>query len=82
MGTENERTSFVRGIAAVIYKWILNFNLFEERYNDAHGRRNEIITTRMYLILMILGLMVVIFYASVVEYSITYHVGKNNFASE
>ena len=60
-----------------IRKWISNFNLFEHAYNDAYGRRTEIITTRIYSISMFIGLMVIIFYASLVEYSVTYRVRED-----
>jgi hypothetical protein len=73
----NERVSNGRKLFDTIRKWISNFNLFEHGYNDAHGRRTEIITTRIYLILMFIGLIVIIFYASLVQYSITYRVRED-----
>ena len=54
---------------------MINLNLFKEYYNDAIGRRNEIIMTRCYLLLMTIGLIVILFYASLVEHTLTYHVG-------
>ena len=72
----NERVSLGRKIFNLIRTSILNLNVFEETYNDAHGRRNEIIATRVYVIVMIIGLVVIIFYTSLVGYTLTYRVRK------
>ena len=72
----NERVSLGRKIFNLIRTSILNLNVFEETYNDAHGRRDEIIATRVYVIVMIIGLVVIIFYTSLVGYTLTYRVRK------
>lgn len=72
----NEKVSFCNKIITFIRTSFLNLNLFEASYNDAHGRRNEIVATRVYVMAVIIGLAVITFYASVVEYSVTYRVSK------
>lgn len=71
-----ERVSCHRKMIAFIRRSLLNFDLFEASYNDAHGRRNEIVATRIYIVAMIIGLTGITFYASLVEYSVTYRVSK------
>ena len=58
----------------LIRTWVLTFNLFKQAYNDAHGRRNEILSTRLYIILMLFGFIVIGFYSSLTEHQLTYHV--------
>ncbi len=73
--SSNRNVSYIKKLFVTIRKQVLNFNLFKEEYNDVHGRRNELLTTRLYVILMIIGLIVIVFYASLVEHTLTYHVG-------
>ena len=73
----NETISFGRKICNLIRTSILNLNLFEAGYNDDHGRRNEIISTRVYSVSIIIGLAVITAYASLIEYSVTYRVGED-----
>ena len=55
-----------------IYQFIINFNLFEEIHYDEYRRRNEILSTRVYILLMIIGFIVIVLYASIVPYTLTY----------
>ena len=57
-----------------IHQWIVTFNLFKQPYNDDHGRRNEILATRIYVLLMSIAIIVIVFYASI-GHALTYHVG-------
>ena len=59
-----------------IREQIISLNLFKQHYNDVTGRRNEIITTRCYVLLMMVGMTVIVFYASLVEHTLTYHVRR------
>jgi len=54
--------------------WISEFNLFKKAYNDVQGRRNELLTTRVYVILMSVGLIVILLYGSLVEHTLTFNV--------
>lgn len=58
----------------MIHEGIVTLNLFKDPYNDEHGRRNEIISTRIYIVFMIIGVIVITFYASIIEHTLTYHV--------
>ena len=75
----SDKVSYRGKIFGLIRTSLLNLNLFEAHYNDAHGRRNEIIATRVYLAALIIGLTVITFYASLVEYSVTYRVRNGIF---
>lgn len=63
----------------IIHQRIVNFNLFKEAYNDDHGRRNEILTTRIYVLLMIIAVIIIVFYALITEHTVTYYVRWNFF---
>ena len=58
-----------------IHRLVIKFNLFKHPYNDDHGRRNEIIATRIYVLLMIVAVVIIAFYALITEHTLTYHVG-------
>ena len=60
---------------ADIHRLIINLNLFKYPYNDDHGRRNEIIATRIYVLLMIVAAIIIAFSTLITEHTYTYHVG-------
>jgi hypothetical protein len=70
----NEPRSSMKKMSDKAHKRIVTFNLFKHPYNDADGRRNEILATRLYVLLMIGGVVVIVFYALIVEHTLTYHV--------
>ena len=72
--SSEENISFVTTMRNKIYQWTMNYNLFEDSYTSEHTRRNEILSTRLYLLLMIIGLIAITFYTSIIQHTITYHV--------
>lgn len=57
-----------------ICKRIVNLNLFEEAHRDENRRKNEIISTRIYILLMIIGFIIIVLYASTIPYTLIYTV--------
>lgn len=70
----NDARSSMKKMFDKAREWIVTFNLFKHPYNDAHGRRNEILATRLYVLLMIGGVIVIGFYALIIEHTLTYNV--------
>lgn len=54
----------------MIGETILNYNLFEQAQRDEYSRRNEILSTRLYIFLMISGIAIIVLYASIVPYTL------------
>ena len=63
-------------IKTKISQSIKTFNLFKDPFNDEHGRKNEIISTRIYILFMIISVIVIISYALITEHTLTYQVRK------
>jgi len=61
-----------------IYNTILetskNFNLFEEAHLDEYKRQNGILSTRIFILLMIIGCTIIALYTSIIPYNLTYTV--------
>jgi len=62
--------AFVNKIRTII----INLNLFEESHRDEHRRRNEILSTRIYILLMITSFVIILLHASIISYTLTYAV--------
>jgi len=56
------------------HQTIRELNLFENPSSDESQYRNEILSTRIYLLLMFVSIIVISFYASIIEHTFTYHV--------
>jgi hypothetical protein len=67
----NTETSYMKTLLKTIRIWISELNLFKKAYNNVQGRRNELLTTRIYVILMIVGLVVILLYGSIAEHTLT-----------
>jgi len=52
----------------------MNFNLFEEAHLDEYKRQNGILSTRIYILLMIIGCTIIALYTSIIPYNLTYTV--------
>lgn len=72
--SSNENIFSVKTILGKIYRWIRNYNLFEHSYTDEFTQRNEILSTRLYVLFMIIGFIAIVFYASIVQHIVIYHV--------
>lgn len=57
-----------------IRTFVINYNLFKSPYNDEHGQKNEILSTRIYIVLLTISVIVIIFYGLIIEHTLTYHV--------
>jgi hypothetical protein len=55
---------------------LLQLNFFKHPLNDEYGRRTEILTTRVYIILLIGSLIVLAFYTLVAEHTETVQESK------
>ena len=53
---------------------IREFNLFEHENSNEYRRRNEILSTRLYIFLMIIGGIIIVLYSSIIPYTLTYRV--------
>jgi len=71
-----KRISFMNKFKTKISQSIKTFNLFKDPFNDEHGRKNEIISTRIYILFMIISVIVIISYALITEHTLTYQVRK------
>ena len=65
-----------RELLKKIHEFVDNFNLFKLPYNDEHGRRNEILSTRLYILFMLLSVIMIVFYGLIIEHTLTFHVEK------
>ena len=61
----------VRKLLWSIHEKLLQLNLFKSRYNDQYGRKSELITTRLYIVLLIAFLTILALYAYVIEHTQT-----------
>jgi len=69
-----------REILQKLQQFANDYNLFKQQYNDDHGRRNEILSTKVYVFFMTLSVVIIIFYSLIIEHTLTFHV--NNFPSK
>jgi len=56
------------------HQTIRELNLFENPSRDESQYRNEILSTRIYLLLMFASFIIISFYASIIEHTLTYQV--------
>lgn len=70
--------SLYKKIKTKLHKIIITFNIFKSAINDEHGRRNEIISTRIYLLFMIVSIVVIISHALIVEHTLIYQVENSH----
>ncbi|UJR06721.1 hypothetical protein I4U23_011010 [Adineta vaga] len=59
-------SDYIRNLMCLVKKHVLHFNLFESKlsWNDNQRRQTEIITTRLYLILLFVCIIIVLIYTS------------------
>lgn len=70
----DENKFAVKTILDKIYQWMKNYNLFEHSYTDEHTRRNELLSSRLFVLSMIIGSLTITFYSSIVQHTVTYYV--------
>lgn len=72
--THNTISSLFGKLKSKIREKIMNFNLFEQVHNEEYRRNTEILSTRIYLLLMIMGMIAIMSYATIIPYTVTYNV--------
>ncbi|CAF1584318.1 unnamed protein product [Adineta ricciae] len=58
------------------YQYLLRLNLYENETNDEHEKRNELLSTRIFIILLLLTLLLYILYASLPSQTNSFTISK------